>query len=114
MRKDAKRDLARKLRRDLTPQEQTLWYLPRGRRFAGIKFRRQMPIGPCIADFAAASQKLVIELDGGQHAENPNDIVREAYLAAQGWTVLRFWNNELNENREGVLTRIAGHLSLQI
>ena len=103
--------LARRLRSELTPHERRLWYLLRDRRFADEKFRRQVPIGPYVADFASISRKLVIELDGGQHAEGLKDARRDEYLRTQGGTVLRFWNNELTENRDGVLMRIAGHLA---
>jgi len=111
MRDGSKRDLARRFRSELTPHERRLWYLLRDRRFEGEKFRRQVPIGPYIADFASLSRKLVIELDGGQHSESQRDTKRDDYLRTEGWTVLRFWNNELIENREGVLVRIAAHLN---
>jgi len=101
MREGSKRDLARRLRRDLTDHERRLWYLLRDRRFAETKFRRQLPIGPYVADFASVSHKLVIEVDGGQHSGSMKDIDRDNYLRAQGWTILRFWNNEVIENREG-------------
>jgi len=110
MREGSKRDLARRLRRELTPHEQKLWYLLRDRRFSGVKFRRQVPIGPYIADFAAVACKLIVELDGGQHAESRQDGIRDAYLESEGWTVLRFWNSDMDANREGVLARIAEHL----
>jgi very-short-patch-repair endonuclease len=111
MREGAKRDLARKLRADLTPHERKLWYLLRDRRFYAVKFRRQLPIGPYVADFACVASKLVIELDGSQHAESKSDRQRDSYLQAEGWRILRFWNNELIENREGVLTKIAEKLA---
>jgi very-short-patch-repair endonuclease len=111
MREGSKRDLARRLRRDLTEHERRLWYLLRDRRFSGTKFRRQLPIGPYVADFASVSHKLVIEIDGGQHANSAKDADRDAYLRAQGWTILRFWNNEVMENREGVLMTIAENIT---
>jgi very-short-patch-repair endonuclease len=73
MREGQKRDIARKLRRDATAAEQLIWLLLRDRRLSGIKFRRQLPIGPYIADFASIQHRLVVELDGGQHADSPRD-----------------------------------------
>jgi very-short-patch-repair endonuclease len=90
-----------------TEVERKLWYDLRGRRFLGWKFRRQHAIGPFIADFACIEAKLVIELDGGQHVDSARDERRTAYLESQGWSVLRFWNNEIIENYDGVLERIA-------
>ena len=72
----------------------------------GIKFRRQVPIGPFIADFASIEHRLVIELDGGQHAESPSAARRDAFLTAEGWRVLRFWNSDVMQNRDGVLESI--------
>ncbi len=106
MREGQKRDIARTLRRKATDVETIVWRLLRGRRFAGTKFRRQLPIGPFVADFACVQHKLIVELDGGQHAESKADTKRDAYLAADGWRVLRFWNNDVIANREGVLERI--------
>jgi very-short-patch-repair endonuclease len=106
MRDGQKRDSARALRRNATDIEQLMWRLLRDRRFAGIKFRRQVPIGPFVADFASIEHKLVVELDGGQHAESRTDARRDAFLTAQGWRLLRFWNNDLLTNRDGVLQRI--------
>jgi very-short-patch-repair endonuclease len=98
--------IARRLRRDATDVERILWRALRER--AGPwKFRRQHPIGRRIADFACPARKLVIELDGGQHAEQPDaDDRRAAELAAHGYHVIRFWNNEVLENIEGVLETI--------
>ncbi len=75
----------------------------------GIKFRRQAPIGAYIVDFVAFESRLVIEVDGGQHAEDgkDNDMRRDAWLSSQGFTVLRFWNNEVLQNLEGVLETIG-------
>ena len=97
------RDRARKLRREQTNAEGKLWYLLRNRRLAGYKFKRQFPIGPFIADFACAELKLIIEADGGQHADQKTyDARRTHWLESEGWRVLRFWNNEVLENIEGV------------
>lgn len=107
MREGQKRDAARQLRRDSTDVERTMWRLLRDRRLGGAKFRRQVPIGPYVADFACVQHRLIVELDGGQHAENRSDARRDVLLAAQGWRVVRFWNNDLIENRDGVLERLS-------
>jgi very-short-patch-repair endonuclease len=107
MREGQKRDAARALRHDATDVERIMWRLLRDRRLAGVKFRRQVPIGPFVADFAAIKERLVVELDGGQHADNPADIRRDAFLADSGWRVLRFWNTDVMHNRAGVLESIA-------
>jgi len=101
----------RKLRRDSTPVETKLWQALRGRRLADAKFRRQVWIGPYIADFFCLDAGLVIELDGSQHAEQADyDERRSAYLASKGLRVLRVWNNEVEANIEGVLIAIADAL----
>jgi very-short-patch-repair endonuclease len=97
---------ARRLRRDRTEAEAKLWVQLRDRRLADVKFRRQVPIGPFIADFCAEKYKLVIELDGSQHAGASYDEKRGARLAANGYRVLRFWNNDVFENMDGVLEAI--------
>jgi len=77
-----------------------LWKLLRARQFSGYKFRRQLPIGPYIVDFCCLEQKLVIELDGGQHTiSTQQDQNRDRFLNGEGFKVLRFWNNDLLENR---------------
>ena len=112
---DAKPNFARQLRRQLTPQERRLWYLLRDRRFARYKFRRQHPMGPYILDFACCAVRLVVELDGGQHDERAGyDARRTAWLRRQGWRVLRFWNNELMENKEAVSGMILEALELGV
>jgi very-short-patch-repair endonuclease len=81
------------------------------RNLDGVKFRRQFPIGPFVADFACLEHRLVIEVDGGQHASRTQaDEFRTARLEEEGWRVLRFWNNEVLENTEGVMERIAMEL----
>jgi 2-isopropylmalate synthase len=89
-----------------------MWRLLRDRRFGGVKFRRQVPIGPFIADFAAIEHRLVVELDGGQHADSATDVRRDRFLKNEGWRVVRFWNNEVMGNREGVLEAIHNALAL--
>jgi very-short-patch-repair endonuclease len=70
------------------------------------KFTRQLPIGPYYADFACRHAKLVVELDGGQHAESERDARRDAFLVQEGWAIFRVWNNELDENPDGVFEAI--------
>jgi very-short-patch-repair endonuclease len=111
MREGQKRNTARKLRRDATAAEQVMWLLLRDRRLGGTKFRRQVPIGPYIADFASIQHRLVVELDGGQHADSASDARRDAFLAGAGWRVLRFWNNDAMRNRDGVLEAILHALT---
>jgi very-short-patch-repair endonuclease len=78
----------------------------RASQLAGSKFRRQRPMGPYIVDFISFAHRLIIECDGGQHADNPNDAKRDAGFASQGFRTLRFWNNDILANPEGVLTTI--------
>ena len=104
---------SRKLRREQTPWEDKLWYYLREKRFYGLRFRRQFVIGHYIVDFCCFTKKLIIELDGGQHEEETNrqnDAERTAVLEAQGFRVIRFWNNEVDENIEGVLENIINNL----
>lgn len=108
---DAKRtERARRLRREATLVEQKLWWHLSARKCNGHKFVRQLAIGPFFADFACREQRLVVELDGSQHADSATDPARTAYLEAQGYRVLRFWNNEVNENVLGVLETILAAL----
>ena len=101
---------ARKLRADMTAAERKLWYALRDRRFAGFKFRRQVPVGPFIADFVCFQKRLVIEVDGGQHAESLQDRRRDRWFAANDFRILRFWNNEVLSNLEGVMAALAASL----
>jgi very-short-patch-repair endonuclease len=99
---------ARQLRRDQTYAEQTLWARLRDRQLCGAKFRRQHPIGPFVADSCCTQGKVVVELDGGQHAEDvAADEKRSRFLEAKGYRVLRFWNHDVLGNTEAVLERIA-------
>lgn len=105
--KQAQVQHARSLRNQQTDAEARLWYHLRAHRFLGLKFKRQQPIGPYIVDFICMQKGLVIELDGGQHAQTQDyDAQRSAYLRAQGFHVLRFWNDEVLTNTEAVLERI--------
>ncbi|MDP4001287.1 MAG: DUF559 domain-containing protein [bacterium] len=94
--------VAKKLRNNLTDAEKHLWYVLRLNNL-GVKFRRQAQIGKYIVDFVCFERKLVIEIDGSQHADSISDKVRDSWLKSQGFKVLRFWNNEVLENREGVV-----------
>jgi very-short-patch-repair endonuclease len=100
---------ARTLRRDMTEAERKLWTRIRNRQLERTKFVKQSPIGPYIADFAARSLKLVIELDGGQHNE-AKDAARTKLIEAHGYRVIRFWNNDVMENIDGVLETIANEI----
>ena len=103
---------ARGLRRDQTETESVLWNALRGRRLGKAKFVRQHPIGQFIADFACRSLRLAIELDGGQHSENPADAVRTKVIEAHGYRVIRFWNNEVLQNLDGVLAAITTEIEI--
>jgi len=96
---------ARQLRRNATNAEAALWRDLRSSGI-GVKFRRQQPIGPYIVDFICFSHKLIVECDGGQHADSAADAVRDAWFAGQGFRTLRFWNHEIMGNREGVMRMI--------
>ena len=105
--------ISRALRKNQTPWEAKLWYYMRGNRMLGVQFKRQVRLGSYVVDFYCASKKLVIELDGGQHNEilqQNIDFAKDKYLKEQGLTVLRFWNNEVDNNLEGVLERIRERL----
>ena len=97
---------ARRSRRDSTDAERRMWSALRDRRLTRYKFRRQHPIGDFIVAFACTEHGLVIEIDGGQHADNPADARRTAWLNSQGGRVIRFWNNEVLANPAGVVDTI--------
>ena len=100
-------DNAKTLRSHQTEAEQRLWYHLRAHRFMGLKFKRQKPIGRYILDFICIEHHLVIELDGGQHIDQVEyDQARTLWLESQGFIVLRFWNNEVMHDLDGVLERI--------
>jgi very-short-patch-repair endonuclease len=89
-------EFARRLRREMTESEKAFWKNIRGRRFHGFKIRRQVPIGPYIADFACYEVRIVFEIDGGSHLDSvARDDERSRWLNGNGWRVLRFWNNEV-------------------
>ena len=95
---------ARALRNDPTRHERKLWGMLSRLR---PKFTRQLPIGPFYADFACRQAKLIVELDGSQHAESERDRKREEFLRREGWDILRLWNNELDDNPEGVFEAVV-------
>ncbi|HEY6832624.1 MAG TPA: DUF559 domain-containing protein [Pseudolabrys sp.] len=101
-----KRSQARELRHALTDAECQLWQLLRSRQLSDTKFRRQVPIGPWIVDFISFEQMLVVEADGSQHAESQRDQLRDADLRGRGFCILRFWNNDIFANSNGVLEKI--------
>jgi len=101
---------ARHLRRQATDAERRLWSALRDRRLSGYRFRRQFPIGPFIVDFACTRHQLIVEADGGQHADSETDRKRTAFLEAEGWRVLRFWNNDVLANTSGVVETILKEL----
>jgi very-short-patch-repair endonuclease len=102
------------MRSEPTPAEHRLWQILRAKRLAGYKFKRQLPIDHYIVDFACPERRLIIEADGGQHSESAGDPSRDAYLQAQGFRILRFWNNDIFENEEGVLTNILAALQAPV
>jgi very-short-patch-repair endonuclease len=97
---------ARALRSNQTDAEKKLWWRLRNRQIADAKFVRQEPIGPYIVDFVCREQRLIVEVDGGQHADSPTDKVRDAWLTSHNYRVMRFWNNDALKNMDGVLTTI--------
>ena len=103
---------SRELRNNSTDAEKRLWRYLRNRQLDGVRFNRQVPIGPYIRDFAARTARLIVELDGGQHSETVGyDQARTRFLQARGYRVIRFWNNDVLQNIEGVVTAILQALS---
>ncbi|WP_205953498.1 endonuclease domain-containing protein [Pseudoxanthomonas winnipegensis] len=96
---------ARVLRREMTDAERLLWKQLRGGQLEGLKFRRQHPIPPYLADFCCIERRMIVELDGGQHSQG-RDAARTAFLESQGWRVLRFWDNEVLLEVEAVVEAI--------
>jgi very-short-patch-repair endonuclease len=104
---------ARRLRRQSTHAELKLWNRLRRRAIDGQKFVRQEPIGPFVVDFVCRERRLVIEVDGGQHATDKRDAARDHWLNEHRYRVLRFWNNDVIGNIDGVLDTIAAALAEQ-
>ena len=102
---------ARNLRRDSTDAERAFWNQVRDRRLGGHRFRRQVPLGPYIADFVCSEAKLIVELDGGQHQQHvAADHQRTRWLEREEYRVLRVWNNDVLGNMEGVLVAVLAEL----
>jgi very-short-patch-repair endonuclease len=113
LRKLLPKNLARELRQNETETEQIIWSWLRSRQLKGVKFRRQQPIGDYIVDFVSFNKRLIIEIDGGQHSETQikeKDDNRTKWLESQGFKVIRFWNNDVKDNPEGVFIRITEYL----
>ena len=105
------RSYARALRKNLTDAERKLWESLRLRQVGGYKFRRQQPLGPYIVDFICFEKKLIVEVDGGQHADEVlDDLKRTEWLMSQGFSVLRFWNHDVLQQTEDVLEMIGKSL----
>lgn len=107
--KDNKYQLARALRKNQTPWEIKLWKYLRAHRFLGLQFKRQLPIDQFIVDFCCPSKKIIVELDGSQHnIENSKrkDLERTHHLESKGYTMLRFWNNDIDNQIDSVLETI--------
>lgn len=101
---------AKEFRRTMTEAEKKLWARLRNRQIENAQFRKQVPVGPFIADFCCLKARLVVEVDGGQHETSPCDRERDAFLARNGYRVLRLWNNEVMGNIEGVAETVARSL----
>lgn len=111
---DERNILARNLRKNSTIQEKRLWNLLKNHKFHGLKFKRQQPIGNYIVDFICKEAKIIIEIDGSQHNEFKNkeyDNERTVFLNSLGYKVIRFWNNEIYENIEGVIKKIEQEIN---
>jgi len=106
----AKRSFARALRREMTEAEGKLWSELRDRRLDQIKFRRQVPVGKYVADFACLEAGLIVEIDGSQHAESDSDRVRGVELKARGFRVLRFWNDDVLKDLNAVCDTIIAYV----
>jgi very-short-patch-repair endonuclease len=106
-----KRGQAKRLRSNMTDAERRLWYRLRAHRFQGLKFKRQAPIGPYIVDFICFEHGLIIELDGGQHAQSESDRHRDTWLNSEGYRVLRFWNDDMMKRTNTILAEISNALT---
>ncbi len=106
----ARTALAKSLRQNQTEAEKKLWRMLRDRRLEGWKFRRQVPLGSYVVDFYCSKAKLIVEADGGQHAESATDDIRTAWLIQNGYRVKRYWNNEILLNPEGIFLDLIEQL----
>ena len=100
------RSRARSLRSTMTEAEKRIWFRLRAHRLNGASFRRQFPVGFHIVDFICLEARLIVEIDGGQRAASTRDKIRDAWLRSQDFAVLRFWNNDVLANTEGVIEKI--------
>jgi very-short-patch-repair endonuclease len=103
----ANRRNARKMRKAMTDAELKLWNEVRAHRLMGLPFRRQMPVAGYIVDFACPERKLIVEVDGSQHGESARDAVRDRALSDLGWTILRFWNDDVLRDTDNVCQHIV-------
>jgi len=106
------RTRARETRHEQTETEKALWRLLRDRRLAKMKWRRQFPIGRYIVDFVCLDHRIIVECDGSQHADDPRDAERDAWLNAQGFSIARFWNYEVLSERTIVMNTILARCGL--
>ena len=107
------RSFARKMRADATKAENNLWQALRNRQLEGLKFKRQVPLDGYILDFVCFEARLIVEVDGGQHSESAHDAARDRHFEGQGFRTIRFWNDEVDSNLDGVcltILREAGQL----
>lgn len=100
------------MRKAMTEAELRLWNAARAHRLMGLAFRRQMPIAGFIVDFACPAKSLIVEVDGSQHGDSPRDAARDAKLTALGWTILRFWNDDVLRDIDGVCQHIVTSVGL--
>ena len=105
-----KKNLVKKLRRNMTAAEKAIWHKLRNKQL-GVKFRRQQPTGKYIVDFACFENRLVIEIDGGEHLQSYKDSIRDEWFKENGYKVLRFWNNDVLKNTDGVIQRIVSEIT---
>jgi len=108
-------EMARRLRRKMTDDERILWSELRGRRLSGLRFRRQVPLGRYVVDFACFEHRLIVEVDGLQHGEpdqKARDDTRTAWLESRGLKVFRTWDGEIRDNLDGVLESMLGEMGL--
>ncbi len=106
------RQFAKHLRCHMTESENKLWRRLRAHRLNGEKFRRQQPIGTYVVDFVHFGARLIVEADGGQHNDTPHDEKRDAWLRERGFKVMRFWNNEIMGNLDGVLVTVMAAVTV--
>jgi very-short-patch-repair endonuclease len=110
IRKSGATNRARQLRQNETDAEYRFWNEVRNRHLNGHKFSRQIPLGPYVVDFICREKNLIVELDGSQHAESEHDARRTDWLNAQGYSIIRFWNHEVLEERRAVLETVRAVL----